>query len=95
MAVVDHALSSVLNIVGYPTNYFSEYTKYSPPFVKECLQKTHISLIGRYRRFINTVKVRTKLERFGFEAIFFMERTVFSKANDSDSILLRCVARLK
>ncbi|MBR4909004.1 MAG: DUF4393 domain-containing protein [Acidaminococcaceae bacterium] len=28
-SAVDHALSSVLNIVGYPTNYVSEYAKYS------------------------------------------------------------------
>ena len=50
---------------------------------------------GHYRRFIDAVEFRTKLEKIGFEIIFFEERTGFSKTNDSDPILLRCVARLK
>lgn len=29
VSAVDHALSSVVNIVGYPTNYVNEYAKYS------------------------------------------------------------------
>lgn len=37
ISAVDHALSSVLNIVGYPTNYIGEYAKYS-------IQKLHSNL---------------------------------------------------
>lgn len=37
MSAIDHALSSVLNIVGYPGNYIGEYAKYS-------IQKLHSNL---------------------------------------------------
>lgn len=48
-----------------------------------------------YRRFINADEFKLKLKRLGFEILIFEEGTGFSKTENSDPVLLRCIARLK
>lgn len=48
-----------------------------------------------YRRFIDPEMFWAKLDRLQYEVLLFEEQTGFSKKEDSDPVLLRCIARLK
>jgi len=48
-----------------------------------------------YRRFINVDEFRKKLEDMGFNVLSLEEKAGFSKMEDSDPILMRCVATIK
>lgn len=48
-----------------------------------------------FRRFIDVIEFREKLERFGFEIISIEEARGFSKVGDSDPVLMRCIAGVR
>ncbi|MBQ9361462.1 MAG: adenylyl-sulfate kinase [Lachnospiraceae bacterium] len=48
-----------------------------------------------YRRFIDAEEFRAKIEKMGFEIIECVESQGFSKTEDSDPVLMRCVATIK
>lgn len=50
---------------------------------------------GHYRRFINPIEFRVKLENLGFEILSIEERNGFSKTETSDPVLMRCIAKLR
>ena len=49
---------------------------------------------GHYRRFIDTDRFRKKLERLGYMTLSLIEDIGFSKTQDSDPVLMRCIASL-
>ncbi len=48
-----------------------------------------------FRRFIDVDEFRRKLERMGFEIIFLEEKNGFSKTENSDPVLMRCIAGIR
>ena len=48
---------------------------------------------NHYRRFIDVDEFKKKLINKGFEIVFLEEERGFSKTDDSDPVLMRCIAR--
>ena len=80
-----------IKMFGYSVKSFKYYLKY--------IEDNNISNAyiynEHYRRFINADEFKLKLKRLGFEILIFEEGTGFSKTENSDPVLLRCIARLK
>lgn len=48
-----------------------------------------------YRRFIDVERFESKLKKKGFEIITLEEKRGFSKTDDSDPVLMRCIVKMK
>ena len=48
-----------------------------------------------YRRFINVSVFRNKIEKLGFDIIYLDESNGFSRTQDSDPVLMRCICTAK
>ncbi len=60
----------------------------------EKVAKNAYILNGHFRRFIDVEEFRNKLLKLGFHISYLEEKTGFSKTNDSDPVLMRCIAQV-
>ncbi len=55
------------------------------------IEKNAFLYNDHYRRFINVSVFRNKLEKMGYDVIYLDESNGFSKTQDSDPVLMRCI----